>query len=207
MHTQLVNKNNNKLHKQLIREQIIRERKAFDEYQYQQANNKIYKNTLEVINNRCPKFFDDAKALGSNKHYIGLYWPLKGEPDLLRIAIVANSYMGLPKILETQQMIFAKYHLGDPVSQSLIPNLYQPTATFEVFPDIIIIPSLALSISGYRLGFGQGYYDRYLSIIKASNAVITVGVCFHQWLMEYIPYEIFDHKLDYVITDQYVIKT
>ena len=43
LYTQLVNKHDYKLHKLFIREQIIRERKAFDEYQYQQANKNLQK--------------------------------------------------------------------------------------------------------------------------------------------------------------------
>lgn len=191
--------------KHLMRVQIMKERETFDEYEYQYANNKIYQNTLEIINSICPELLRNADTEFS-KNNLGLYWPLKGEPDLLKFVIIANNRTSLPKTLE-RQMVFIKYNCGDHVTQGLVSSIYQPTSTSEVHPCIIIVPGLAFTVNGYRLGFGKGYYDKYLDRIRSTdNAAITIGVCFHKWLIENIPCGIFDRQLNYVVTDQYIIK-
>ena len=70
----------------------------------------------------------------------------------------------------------------------------------ELKPDIVIIPSLAYSLHGNRLGFGMGYYDKYFNKIDVNSKIIKLGVCFHEYLYEYLPTEDHDIKMDYIIT-------
>ncbi|MFP8488240.1 5-formyltetrahydrofolate cyclo-ligase [Gracilimonas sp. Q87] len=69
--------------------------------------------------------------------------------------------------------------------------------------DLIIIPMAAADRSGNRLGYGKGFYDRFLN---NSNAFKT-GLVFSDFLFEEIPTEAFDEKLDAIITDKEVIYT
>lgn len=65
--------------------------------------------------------------------------------------------------------------------------------------DLIIVPGIAFDREGNRLGRGKGYYDRLLANLQAP----TVGVCFHFQLVDKIPVEYFDIKMQYVITEEY----
>ena len=67
--------------------------------------------------------------------------------------------------------------------------------------DIILIPMAAADRNGNRLGYGKGFYDRFL---KESRA-FKVGMIFHEFLFDEIPTESFDEKLDAIITDREVI--
>lgn len=69
--------------------------------------------------------------------------------------------------------------------------------------DLIIIPMAAADKSGNRLGYGKGFYDRFLANTKAKK----VGLVFHQFLFDDIPVEEFDEKLDMIITEEVVIFT
>ena len=71
----------------------------------------------------------------------------------------------------------------------------------KVVPSILIIPGLAFSRNGERLGRGKGYYDLYLKNYKG----VKVGVCFKEQLLEYIPVDDNDQYVEYVITDQEII--
>ena len=62
---------------------------------------------------------------------------------------------------------------------------------------LCIVPALAYDISGYRLGYGGGYYDRFLSL----NKIDTLGLCFEKCITEVLPHETFDIKIDCVLTD------
>lgn len=62
---------------------------------------------------------------------------------------------------------------------------------------ICIVPGLAFDKNGYRLGYGRGYYDRFLS----ENSIPAVGLCYKSFLVDNLPVEGFDIAVDSIITD------
>lgn len=71
--------------------------------------------------------------------------------------------------------------------------------------DIIIVPGLLFTRSGYRLGYGGGYYDRLLS--KIDKKTKTIGLVFHSLLVDKLPLEKYDLPVDIIITEEEVIYT
>lgn len=63
---------------------------------------------------------------------------------------------------------------------------------------LCIVPGIAFDRKGYRLGYGKGYYDRYL----ASSRVFTVGFCFDEVFTEELPHESTDIACDAIITQK-----
>lgn len=68
--------------------------------------------------------------------------------------------------------------------------------------DLAIVPLIAYDNTGNRLGYGGGYYDRYLPKLRADAFV--VGLAFSNQLVENLPFEEHDNKLDYIITVKYI---
>ncbi|HCI70255.1 MAG TPA: 5-formyltetrahydrofolate cyclo-ligase [Balneola sp.] len=68
--------------------------------------------------------------------------------------------------------------------------------------DIIIVPLLAADLHFNRLGYGKGFYDRFLENEKA----IKVGVLFSEFILEEIPVEDFDEKLDILISEKKTLR-
>lgn len=68
--------------------------------------------------------------------------------------------------------------------------------------DLIIVPGLSFDLSGFRMGHGAGYYDRYLSGYKG----ITIGLCFESRLSETIPRDEYDLPVDYLATEERFIR-
>ena len=62
--------------------------------------------------------------------------------------------------------------------------------------DFVIVPGLAFTLAGDRLGYGQGYYDRFLPTVSAPNA----GVCFSDQLVDEMPLAAHDVRVDAVIS-------
>jgi 5-formyltetrahydrofolate cyclo-ligase len=72
-----------------------------------------------------------------------------------------------------------------------------PTSRGElVAPHVVICPGLAFDASGARLGYGVGYYDRFL----ANRPLVTIGICYDEQLIEEVPTEPHDIRMDWVVT-------
>jgi 5-formyltetrahydrofolate cyclo-ligase len=72
----------------------------------------------------------------------------------------------------------------------------------EVLPDIVFVPLAAFDRRGHRIGYGAGYYDRTLQALRASKAILAIGVAFSVQEVEAIPEDRHDERLDYVITEK-----
>jgi 5-formyltetrahydrofolate cyclo-ligase len=80
-------------------------------------------------------------------------------------------------------------------------NIPVPPKVKEVVPDIIVVPGVAFTKDGKRLGRGRGFYDKYLRDFPT----FSIGVCFNEQLLSTIPWEEHDRGVDIVITDQELI--
>jgi 5-formyltetrahydrofolate cyclo-ligase len=72
------------------------------------------------------------------------------------------------------------------------------------WPDVVVVPGLAFTATGDRLGQGGGWYDRFLSQIRGDCT--TVGVCFAEQVVDALPVEAHDVTVDHVVTDSGVLR-
>jgi 5-formyltetrahydrofolate cyclo-ligase len=77
----------------------------------------------------------------------------------------------------------------------------EPISANVVYPDILLIPLSAFDNRLYRIGYGGGYYDRYIKKIKKRKKIITIGLAYSFQRVKKIPINKHDVKLDYVVTD------
>lgn len=66
---------------------------------------------------------------------------------------------------------------------------------------ICFVPGISFNSKGYRLGYGKGYYDRFLS----KHSLISVGVCYNELINDNIPIDEYDASVDYIITQDKMI--
>jgi 5-formyltetrahydrofolate cyclo-ligase len=184
--------------KESIRNKLIAKRKHFNSNLYQKANGALFTNLVTLISELLQ--LDETKRPNVYTGSIGLYWPMHGEPDLLKLTLPTDTIISLPKIIESE-MIFVEYHSTSTMEKSSISTIYQPESTIEIIPKLIIVPGLGFSKTGCRIGFGRGYYDKYLNKISQIYRPITIGVCFHEYLFEHLPQKSHDYQMDYIITD------
>lgn len=62
---------------------------------------------------------------------------------------------------------------------------------------VCVVPGLAFDRKGFRLGYGKGYYDRFLS----KYCGVSVGFCYSELLLDSVPTDIYDKKVDYICCD------
>ncbi|WP_084273555.1 5-formyltetrahydrofolate cyclo-ligase [Sulfitobacter guttiformis] len=80
-------------------------------------------------------------------------------------------------------------------------------AQLELFePEILIVPLLAFDRSGGRLGYGGGYYDRTLEVLRAKRATLAIGFAFAGQEVDAAPLELTDQPLDLVVTETGIIE-
>lgn len=89
------------------------------------------------------------------------------------------------------------FHLGPPVMQNSL-GIEEPRAEAALLPDsersYMLVPALAFDREGHRLGYGGGYYDRYLQ----NFAGWTIGISLEAYFMSHLPRELHDRGVDFV---------
>lgn len=111
------------------------------------------------------KFF--ASEQYKEAEVIAVFLPMAFEFDMARILSDQTKRLVIPKTLPNYQMIFTDY---DPDNLMMTPfGVQESRDMLSITPDLIIVPGLAWSDEGYRIGFGGGYYDRYLANFKGGT--------------------------------------
>lgn len=167
---------------------------------------KIQKNIRKSLNIKelSEKILDKLFALPEfvSAENIFTYISFGSEINTYRILNLKSKNIFVPKIIDNS-MIMVKYD-----ENHLVENKYgilEPLSNVQTLPtenDVIIVPALACDENFNRLGYGGGYYDKYL---KNTNSVKIVLLPDRLFLNE-IPADIYDQKVDIIITEGKIIK-
>ena len=163
-----------------------------------------YKNNLKIDFN---KILNLIKKNNLNKKSIGGYFPVNYEVDDLEILNEfdkKNYQVSLPVIKKNFQMDFYKWSFSDPmkINQHGIP---EPSSKKKIYPDIILIPLVAFDNNLNRLGYGGGYYDRAIEKLSRRKKILKIGLAFSVQKINNVPVTRYDKKLDYIVTDKYIL--
>ena len=94
-------------------------------------------------------------------------------------------------------------------SEPLKINKYgipEPEKKNIVYPDVLLIPLVAFDKNLNRLGYGGGYYDRLIEKLSKKKKIITMGLALSVQEVDRVPINMYDQKLDYIITNKYLVK-
>ena len=145
---------------------------------------------------------DYIKSLNFVGPVIGGYSPLRGELEWFHSELDGIE-LAIPKVLGSDRMEFRKVTKADLEGGFCGLKLEALQSYGEsVTPDLLLIPGLAFTQEGVRLGRGGGFYDRYLEAFKG----IKVGVAHSVQLFESIPADAHDITVDAVITESSIYK-
>lgn len=181
--------------KNILRKNILHSREGLSKEYCLEASVLIEKSVETIL----------ESTLGKDKtNIIGLYYPIKGEPDLLNLINKLDYNIAIPKLWGTK-LEFIKYNKSAGFEQSEFGELMQPKNNDIVQPNIVVFPGIAFSIVGDRLGFGSGHYDRYFGRVDPEQDIKKIGVCFHENLYETLPRESHDIQSNYIVTNKIII--
>jgi len=134
---------------------------------------------------------------------VGLFASLPDEPDLVELMSAPNKTFAFPCIVG-ESLVWRRAicendlkaiqpgirHLREPHEGSVVP---------EAHIQLLLVPGLAFTRQGLRLGRGGGFYDRALQHFPKST--VRAGVCFQFQILESLPVEPHDQSVDFVLHD------
>ncbi|WP_092401206.1 MULTISPECIES: 5-formyltetrahydrofolate cyclo-ligase [Candidatus Ichthyocystis] len=152
----------------------------------------IQKKLLELISN-------------IKSSWIGFYFPIHGEPDLLPMASFLQNEgarICFPRANDDDSLSFYQWRRGDLFDKGryLIPELMNGSPEAKI--DTIVIPMLGWTLTGYRVGYGKGCFDRFLSEYPE---VFSIGVSYSNLIVNQAFEEEHDLPVHKVITEREII--
>ena len=171
-------------------------RKRYSDALWMDLSSKIQNNTLALIDELGPE-------------RIGIYLKSTKSREVHTDIIIQQLFstqrkLFIPRITDQPGIMeFTKY---EPES-ILTTNSWGIPEVLDVEPveftaEMIIIPMLGGDFRGYRMGYGKGYYDRFLE----GKELIKIGLCPSSCLINIIPTDSYDVKMNYIITEAEILR-
>ena len=179
--------------KSKLRKKILKAREEF--------NTK----NIQIDFNQIIKILKKEKM---SKKIIGGYYPVNFEIDDLTLLRKFKKNMfniSLPVIKKNFQMDFYVWSFSEPLKINKY-GIPEPETKNIVYPDILLIPLVAFDKNLNRLGYGGGYYDRLIEKLSKKKNIIKIGLAFSIQEIDKVPINIYDQKLDYIVTNKNIIK-
>lgn len=189
-----LNERLNLIMKPLLRNRILAERKALTPDQVFTLSLAIFSRLKDYLRNTS---FESLLA----------YYPIHNEVDttlMFDYFWEQKKTLFLPVIKDTQlhPVLFTPDStLKEGVHHIPIPDSPSDEQTPRQI-DVAIVPCLACDRNRFRLGYGKGYYDRFLSA-----KTLKIGLCYDFQLVDKLPAEPHDIRLDVIVTDQILLKS
>jgi len=165
------------------------------------------KNSNKNLEINLKNFFSFLKINKLKSKNVGGYFPSNFEIDDLKILEMMEKKkinISLPVIKENNQMNFLQWSRHDPLKINKF-GIPEPISSKIIVPDILLVPLVSFDSKLNRLGYGGGFYDRYIEKIEIKKKVFKVGFAFSFQELKEVPVNNYDKKLDLIITERGLI--
>ena len=174
--------------KSILRQTILQQRQSLSTEQWQIKSRQI-----------CDRL--KSLPLLQQAETIFAYFSFRQEPDLSPLFSMPKNWV-FPRCVNKS----LEWHLWQP-KEPLALNRYGIPEPLNTSPkispkkaDLILVPTVAVSFKGYRLGYGGGFYDRLLSSPECSITP-NISIVFNYGLIKSVPIESWDMKMNFVCTE------
>ena len=162
------------------------------------------KNNYRNLNIDYKSIFKILKKKKIKGKVLGGYYPYNYEVDGMQILkeFEKRKYIiSLPKIMKNFQMEFFYWSAKEPlmINEFGIP---EPISDTVKYPDILLVPLVAYDKYLNRIGYGGGFYDRYIQKISKNKKITLIGLAYSYQKVKKIPINEYDIKLDFIITEK-----
>lgn len=152
--------------------------------------------TPEFITARVIMVYLDARGEVRTDGIIRYCWD-NGKRVAVPVCVPKTHQLLASELMSFNELQNGFYNIREPKQEYI--RLISPDQL-----DLIIVPAVAYDRRGYRIGYGGGYYDRFLSSI--SRTMPLVGIAFDLQIIEAVPVEDFDIPVNMVITESGIIR-
>ena len=147
------------------------------------------------------KFLKKQKKNSVNT--LSLYYPSNHEVNVLGLfQLIKKIKILLPVTKPSNQMNFVEWQYLEPLKINEFGMLEPCLKKKSQVPDLMLVPLLAYDSNNNRLGYGKGFYDKFLKKFLKKNKIITIGIAFSFQKYNKLPVSNLDIKLDYIITEK-----
>lgn len=167
-----------------------------------ELRNNISKDDIKDKSKKACEIFLNS-SLYKNSDTVMIYFPLGNETDTSFIIekIIKDKKTGVLPFtdIKTNEIIPIKFDEATIFKKGAF-GILEPVKKTEVLKkniNVAVIPGIAFDKTGQRVGFGKGYYDRFLK----DTEIIKVGFCYDFQVTDKIIADPFDIKMDYLITE------
>lgn len=175
-----------------LRKQMLSRRLALSRAEIVSESSKVMKN-----------LFSDYDFLRASS--VGFYFPHKGEIDtteMIKRSLLFGKTSYLPKILPGHShMMFCEFSGFENMEKGKY-GIMEPIGGEFGEPEVLLVPGIAFDLHKHRLGFGKGYYDRYLR----QHDALSIGVCYGWQVVDKIPRESHDMQMDKIIAGDWILE-
>lgn len=171
--------------KDSIRQEFIRKRKELTNEEVKQLSIKIVQN-IRVLN-----AYKEAKT-------VAIYYPMNQEVDLLDL-LKDDKVFCFPKVISYPASMMDFFEPGETYELSAF-GIHEPTGDYVSSYDIdlFLVPGVAFSNQGGRIGYGKGFYDKYLKNVQAKK----IGVMYEFQRIDAFELSEFDTLLDELVSEE-----
>ena len=163
-------------------------------------NKNIHKVDLDKIIKILTKEKIKVKSIGG-------YYPVNFEIDdlkLLEDLRKKNFDISLPIIKKDNQMDFYKWSKIEPLKINKY-GIPEPITKKIIYPDVLLVPLVAYDLNLNRLGYGGGFYDRYINKLSKIKKILTIGLAYSFQQIKKVPTNSFDKKLDCIVNEKEIL--
>lgn len=120
-------------------------------------------------------------------------------------ALLDNKHVALPKCKNKSGIMdFYFINSKDDLKKGMY-SIFEPDSdkcklVTDFSHGLCLVPGLCFDFQGYRLGFGKGYYDRFLNDFGGTS----IGICYSRYVEKSLPHGIFDKYTDILVTEKFV---
>ena len=156
--------------KQALREEMMQRRAGLSPAERQDGAKRLAETGLDFLAPAANSTVSAFAAIGEEINPLPLLKKLHGNGHRLGLPVVVS---------RGQPLTFRNWAPGDPLVKAGFGLRVPDASADEVTPDILLVPLLAYDARGYRLGYGGGYFDRTLAMLRAAHQVVAVGIAFN----------------------------
>lgn len=181
--------------KREMRKKLLAERRALDRQRWLDASDIIQLKALEI-----PELVSAAR--------VHCYVSMEHDREVCTLSLLERlagerKELFMPYI-EKGRMLSARYRPGHAFSVSTMgpPTPVPLILSEEERFDVVIVPLVGFDRSGGRIGYGKGWYDRFLDrLARQGVRPVTIGLAFSFQAVASVPCDSWDQRLDYVVTE------
>jgi len=147
------------------------------------------------------------EQVSTNKR-VGLYYPFGDELSTLELMdrlAKKNFIISLPIINNKFEMSFYSWSFNEPLTINRY-GILEPFKGKKITPSTIIVPMLAFDSNLNRLGYGGGFYDRFIQKIEKQDICVKIGLALSCQKINKVPVDKHDKKMDFIITEKRIYK-